>query len=113
MPAYLQLCMESWRGKLPDYQLVLLDNDSLAKWLPSDTLDLNALARYPLSVVKDAIETKREVFLVGAKGQVARRLKDSGLLQLPPNHQIPHRLTALQQALEHIQDYAPIQEWDV
>ena len=88
------------------YEVLILDLTDVSR------LGITALLAIE-TMVKDAIETKREVFLVGAKGQVARRLKDSGLLQLPPNHHIPHRLTALQQALEHIQDYAPIQEWDV
>ena len=89
------------------YEILILDLTDVPR------LGITALLAIE-TMLKDAIEKKREVFLVGAKGQVERRLDNSDVLQkLPPNNQVSHRLTALQQALEHIQGYAPIQYRDV
>lgn len=55
------------------------------------------------TMLKDAIDKGHEVFLVGAKGQVYRRLQCLEILQqLALHHQIPDRLSALQQALETV-----------
>lgn len=89
------------------YEILILDLTDVPR------LGITALLAIE-TMLKDAIEKKREVFLVGATGQVERRLDNSEVLQqLPPNHQLSKRLTALQQALEHIQGYAPIQYRDV
>ena len=52
------------------------------------------------SILKEAREKRREVFIVGAKGQVQDRLRRLKLLNLLlPGHQLEHRLQALQKSL--------------
>ena len=52
------------------------------------------------SILKEAREKRREVFIVGAKGQVQDRLRRLKLLNLLlPGHQLEQRLQALQKSL--------------
>lgn len=39
LPAYLNLCMSTWKKFLPEYEIVLLDYSSLSKWLGEDYYD--------------------------------------------------------------------------
>ncbi|MEO1094357.1 MAG: SulP family inorganic anion transporter [Cyanobacteria bacterium J06638_28] len=53
------------------------------------------------TILKDALDKQRTVFLVGAEGQVARRLQCLKVVQqLPIDHQGGDRLSALRQALD-------------
>jgi hypothetical protein len=56
IPAYLQLCLATWRihGGISDVHLVTDRN--LHEWLDGDVLDLTALQHYPVAERKDAIE---------------------------------------------------------
>lgn len=36
VPGYVRLCMETWKGCLPDYETVVLDYDSLGDYLTAD-----------------------------------------------------------------------------
>ncbi|NEQ66785.1 MAG: sodium-independent anion transporter, partial [Symploca sp. SIO2D2] len=48
----------------------------------------------------EAYEKGRQVFIVGAQGQTARRLQDLGVLaMLPPNNVLMDRREALEQAV--------------
>lgn len=52
------------------------------------------------NTIKEACEHDRHVFIVGATGQIKRRLEKFGILQLlPPNHLLMDRKEALKQAL--------------
>jgi SulP family sulfate permease len=52
------------------------------------------------NVIKDALDKGRQVFIVGAGGQIKRRLEKFGIVQLlPPHHITATRIEALQQAV--------------
>ncbi|MCT7984883.1 SulP family inorganic anion transporter [Laspinema sp. A4] len=52
------------------------------------------------NAIKDAIDKGRHVFIVGAAGQIKRRLERFGIVQLlPPHHMTATRVEALQQAV--------------
>ena len=36
MPAYLKLCMKTWKKYLPDYEIIQLNFDNLSEYLPDD-----------------------------------------------------------------------------
>jgi hypothetical protein len=56
MPAYLQLCMATWRvhGGIDD--VCLVTDANLHDWIPEGVLDFVALQEYPMPQRKDAIE---------------------------------------------------------
>ena len=83
-----------------NYEVLILDLTAVPK------IGITALIAIE-TMIKDALAKRRDVFLVGAKGQVAQRLKRSEILQkLPPAHQVPERVIALERSLELICDYA-------
>ncbi|MCT7958388.1 bicarbonate transporter BicA [Laspinema palackyanum] len=52
------------------------------------------------NAIKDALDKGRHVFIVGAAGQIRRRLERFGIVQLlPPHHMTGTRVEALQQAV--------------
>lgn len=55
IPAYLKLCMETWRKFLPHYEIVLLDYGNLCEWIEEDDLDLETLKTLPMSAQADAL----------------------------------------------------------
>jgi Capsular polysaccharide synthesis protein len=55
MPAYLQLCMDTWARYLGDYEIVVLNHANLDRWITPGTYDFTALKKLPLGVQKDAI----------------------------------------------------------
>jgi SulP family sulfate permease len=62
-------------------------------------------------MIKDALEKRRDVFVVGAYGQVHRRLHTLEVIQqLPPVCRCSQRLEALQQAVQLIQGYSVVVE---
>ena len=85
-----------------DYEVLILDLTSVPR------LGVTALLAIE-TMLKDALDQKREVFLVGALGQVERRLQCLDIVQeLPLSHQVSQRLEALRKAVELIRTYAPI-----
>ncbi|MGB3238877.1 MAG: SulP family inorganic anion transporter [Geitlerinemataceae cyanobacterium] len=81
-----------------NYEVLILDLSSVPR------LGVTALLAIE-TMLKDAIDRKRQVFLVGARGQVQERLMRLDILrQLPPTHRVTDRLTALQKSLQSIQD---------
>lgn len=81
-----------------NYEVLILDLTSVPR------LGVTALLAIE-TMLKDAIDRKRQVFLVGARGQVQERLMRLDILQqLPPTHRVTDRLTALQKSLQSIQD---------
>jgi hypothetical protein len=55
MPAYIRLCMQTWAGHHPGWEIVVLDHANLGEHT-GGTLDLAGLRRFPLHVQKDAIQ---------------------------------------------------------
>ncbi len=87
-----------------NYEVLILDLSNVPR------LGLTALLAIE-TMLKDALAKKREVFLVGASGQVKQRLQSLEIIQqLPPTHRVMERLVALQQALEEIRGYTPTQD---
>ncbi|MBE7382810.1 MAG: SulP family inorganic anion transporter [Leptolyngbya sp. SIO1E4] len=83
-----------------NYEILILDLSDVPR------LGVTALLAIE-TMLKDAFDKKRAVFLVGASGQVQRRLYCLDILQhLPPSQQVPERLTALRQAVDLIRGYA-------
>ncbi|MEM9004242.1 MAG: SulP family inorganic anion transporter [Cyanobacteria bacterium P01_F01_bin.86] len=84
-----------------NYEILILDLSNVPK------LGVTALLAIE-TMLKDALAKKRQVFLVGAAGQVERRLQCLEVVQqLPPSHQVQQRLEALQKAITLLRDYAP------
>lgn len=83
-----------------NYEVLILDLTTVPR------LGVTALLAIE-TMIKDALAKRREVFLVGAQGQVAQRLHKLELVQkLPPSHQVPERIIALERSLELIRNYA-------
>ncbi len=77
-----------------DYEILILDLSHVPR------LGVTALLAIE-TMLKDAVMQKREIFLVGARGQVRRRLECIEIFrQLPPNRWMGDRLTALNQSLQ-------------
>lgn len=55
IPAYLGLCMRTWKKFLPDYQVVLLDYSNLLDWVCEDDLDVRTLKCLKMAQQADAI----------------------------------------------------------
>jgi len=76
-----------------NYDVLILDLDNVPRLGVTAVLALETL-------IKDALDQRRDVFLVGASGQVDRRLHCLDVLQqLPPTHQVPNRTAALERSL--------------
>lgn len=87
---------------IKDYDILILDLTTVPR------LGVTALLAIE-TMIKDSLAKRRDVFLVGAKGQVARRLRRLEILQqLPQSHQVSERLTALERSLELLRSYAPL-----
>lgn len=55
VPPYIQLCMETWNKFLPDYEIVLLDYETLPKYLDIKELQLDKLKYFSLPKQSDVI----------------------------------------------------------
>ena len=56
MPAYLQLCMATWRVHGGIDEVCLITEANLHDWIPEGEVNLVALQEYPVAQRKDAIE---------------------------------------------------------
>ena len=85
---------------MEDYEILILDLTAVPR------LGVTALLAIE-TMIKDALDKRREVFLVGAQGQVEHRLKRLELLQkLSPAHQVSERIIALERSMEILRNYA-------
>ena len=83
-----------------NYEILILDLSDVPR------LGVTALLAIE-TMIKDAFAKEREVFVVGAQGQVYHRLQCLEVLrQLPPDNHLTERLTALKQAVELIHQRA-------
>lgn len=55
MPAYVKLCIETWRTFLPDYEVVVVDYSTLDKWLGKGFFDEILYSDFSLPKQADAI----------------------------------------------------------
>lgn len=87
-----------------NYEILILDLTSVPR------LGITALLAIE-TMLKDALAKKRQVFLVGAFGQVQRRLLCLDIMRhLPPTHKVSQRLEALQKAVKLLREYAPVDD---
>ena len=83
-----------------NYEILILDLSDVPR------LGVTALLAIE-TMIKDAFAKEREVFVVGAQGQVYHRLQCLEVLrQLPPDNHLTERLMALKQAVELIHQRA-------
>ena len=84
-----------------NYEILILDLTTVPRLGVTTLLAIETL-------IKDALDKHREVFLVGAQDQVNRRLQRLDIVQkLPPTHQVRERIAALDQSMALLRDYAP------
>ncbi len=87
-----------------NYEILILDLTTVPR------LGVTALLAIE-TMIKDALAKRRTVFLVGAQDQVHHRLQRLHILQkLPPNHQVPERIIALERSMELLRAYAATAE---
>jgi hypothetical protein len=55
LPGYLQLCMQTWRKFLPEYEIVVLNYSNLDRWLGKDCYDASLYKNFSLPKQADAI----------------------------------------------------------
>ncbi|MEM9808224.1 MAG: STAS domain-containing protein, partial [Cyanobacteria bacterium P01_D01_bin.56] len=85
-----------------NYEILILDMTTVPR------LGVTALLAIE-TMIKDAMAKRRDVFLVGAQGQVRHRLQRLEIVQkLPPHHQVDERIVALERSMDLIHDYAPV-----
>lgn len=54
IPAYLQLCMETWKKKVPGIEIVVINHSNWAEFV-GDIYDLNNLKKFSLPMQSDAV----------------------------------------------------------
>ena len=55
LPAYLKLCMQTWKKFLPEYEIVILDYANLNQWLGENFFDNILYKKFSLPKQADAI----------------------------------------------------------
>ena len=55
VPGYVQLCMQTWKDRLPGYETVVLDYDSLGDWLTKGEQDAILCRKMTLAMQSDCI----------------------------------------------------------
>ncbi|WP_086239066.1 glycosyltransferase family 32 protein [Campylobacter devanensis] len=55
MPAYIKLCIETWKKYLPDYEVVILDYSNYEDWIGKDCYDSSLRTNFSLPKQADAI----------------------------------------------------------
>ncbi len=65
------------------------------------------------NAIDEALEKEREVFLVGVGGQAEKRLRKLGVMdKIPPQNILSDRTTALQEALDYVENTAIGEDFD-
>lgn len=54
IPAYLQLCMQTWKKSIPDLEIVVINHSNWAEFV-GDVYDLNKLKEFSLPMQSDAV----------------------------------------------------------
>ena len=55
IPPYLELCIETWKKYLPEYEIVVLNYSNLFEWIDKDTFDEIIYTDFSLPMQSDAI----------------------------------------------------------
>ena len=55
MPAYLTLCLDTWRKFLPDCEIIILNYDNLSQWLGNNYFDKSLYSNFSFPMQADAI----------------------------------------------------------
>ena len=55
IPAYIQLCMDSWKKYLPDYEIVMLNYSNLNNWLSEKFYDKTLFDKFKIAQQTQAI----------------------------------------------------------
>lgn len=55
IPSYLELCLQTWKKYLPDYEIVVLNYSNLFEWIEKDTFDEILYSDFSLPIQADAI----------------------------------------------------------
>lgn len=55
IPMYLELCMETWKKYLPEYEIVILNYSNLFEWIERNTFDEILYTDFSLPLQSDAI----------------------------------------------------------
>lgn len=56
IPAYLRLCMETWKTNAPDFEITVLDHNDIIPFLNRAELPVDPIMQLPLQIQKDAIQ---------------------------------------------------------
>ncbi len=56
IPAYIQLCMQTWKKFLPEYEIIVIDYSNIDKYLGKNFYDKILYKDFPLSVLSDIIK---------------------------------------------------------
>lgn len=56
MPAYLKLCLDTWKTNAPGFKVTTLDHSNLESYLDAADYPMDRLLMLPLQIQKDAIE---------------------------------------------------------
>ncbi|MEO1006832.1 MAG: STAS domain-containing protein, partial [Cyanobacteria bacterium J06638_38] len=82
-----------------DYQVLVLDLSEVPILGVTSSLALE-------NAIEEAVEKDRQVFLVGVSGQAEKRLKKLGVMEIvPSSHMVSDRTTALQQAVNYVDEH--------
>lgn len=56
IPAYIKLCMQTWKKFLPEYEIIVIDYSNIDKYLGKNFYDNILYTDFPLSISSDAIK---------------------------------------------------------
>lgn len=56
MPAYLRLCLDTWKKNAPEFEVTTLDHSNIESYLHRARYPMDRLLKLPLQIQKDAIE---------------------------------------------------------
>ena len=56
IPAYLQLCMQTWKKFLPEYEVIVVDYSNIDKYLGKNFYDDILYTDFPLPIISDTIK---------------------------------------------------------
>jgi len=56
IPAYLRLCMQTWKTNAPDFEITVLDHNDILPFLSRAELPADPIMQLPLQIQKDAIQ---------------------------------------------------------
>ena len=55
MPAYIKLCIETWKRFLPEYEIIILDYSNLSEWIGSECYDGILYKEFSFPKIADAV----------------------------------------------------------